>query len=63
MASRNYEIKSRYNDILFWMTTEGIGGEYGWVAAMAYEKLQQLTSLTVEEIERVAARLLPRWEA
>ena len=63
MTSRNYEIKSRYNDILFWMTTEGIGGEYSWVAAMAYEKLQQLTSLTVEEIERVAARLLPRWEA
>lgn len=63
MTSRNYEIKSRYNDILFWMTTEGIGGEYGWVAEMAYERLQQLTSLTVAEIERVAAKLLPRWEA
>ena len=63
MTSRNYEIKSRYNDILFWMTIEGIGGEYGWVAEMAYERLQQLTGLTVAEIERVAARLLPRWEA
>lgn len=63
MTSRSYEIKSRYRDILFWMSTEGIGGEYGWVAAMAYEKLQRLTSLTAAEIERVAARLLPRWEA
>lgn len=62
MTIRNYKIMSAYRDILFWMTTEGIGGEYGWVASTAYEKLQKLTSLTAAEIERVVLKLLPRWE-